>query len=59
MQSGFKADQKRKFGRARYGWNMMGGKLVGLLARFLKSSRLVAHSPLGSGPVSLVTNARR
>jgi uncharacterized protein YndB with AHSA1/START domain len=33
VQSGFKADQKREFGGARYGWNMMGGKLVDLLAR--------------------------
>jgi uncharacterized protein YndB with AHSA1/START domain len=32
-QSGFKADQKREFGGARYGWKMMGGKLVDLLAR--------------------------
>lgn len=33
VQSGFKPDQKREFGGARYGWNMMGGKLVDLLAR--------------------------
>jgi uncharacterized protein YndB with AHSA1/START domain len=33
VQSGFKEDQKREFGGARYGWNMMGGKLVDLLAR--------------------------
>ena len=33
VQSGFKADQKREFGGARYGWKMMGGKLVELLAR--------------------------
>ena len=33
VQSGFKPDQKREFGGARYGWNMMGGKLVSLLAR--------------------------
>ena len=33
VQSGFKPDQKRNFGGARYGWNMMGGKLVGLLGR--------------------------
>jgi uncharacterized protein YndB with AHSA1/START domain len=33
VQSGFKADQKREFGGARYGWKMMGGKLVDLLAR--------------------------
>jgi len=33
VQSGFKPDQKQNFGGARYGWNMMGGKLVELLAR--------------------------
>ena len=33
VQSGFKADQKREFGGARYGWKMMGEKLVDLLAR--------------------------
>jgi uncharacterized protein YndB with AHSA1/START domain len=33
VQSGFKQDQKQEFGGARYGWNMMGGKLVDLLAR--------------------------
>jgi uncharacterized protein YndB with AHSA1/START domain len=32
-QSGFKADQKQNFGGARYGWRMMGAKLVDLLAR--------------------------
>ena len=32
VQSGFKPDQKREFGGARYGWNMMGGKLAELLA---------------------------
>ena len=32
VQSGFKPDQKQAFGGARYGWNMMGGKLVHLLA---------------------------
>jgi uncharacterized protein YndB with AHSA1/START domain len=31
--SGFKPDQKRELGGARYGWKMMGGKLVDLLAR--------------------------
>jgi len=30
---GFKPNQKRNFGGARYGWKMMGGKLVDLLAR--------------------------
>ena len=33
VQSGFKPDQKREFGGARYGWKMMGGKLVDLLDR--------------------------
>ena len=33
VQSGFTADQKKNFGGARYGWRMMGGKLVDLLAR--------------------------
>ena len=32
-QSGFKPDQKQNFGGARYGWKMMGGKLVDLLGR--------------------------
>jgi len=31
VQSGFKADQRHNFGGARYGWKMMGGKLVELL----------------------------
>lgn len=33
VQSGFKPDQKREFGGARYGWQMMGGRLVDLLAK--------------------------
>lgn len=33
VQSGFKPDQKQNFGGARYGWRMMGGKLVDLLDR--------------------------
>ena len=33
VQSGFKPDQKKNFGGARYGWKMMGGRLVELLAR--------------------------
>ena len=33
VQSGFKPDQKQNFGGARYGWKMMGGKLIELLAR--------------------------
>jgi uncharacterized protein YndB with AHSA1/START domain len=31
VQSGFKPHQKQNFGGARYGWKMMGGKLVALL----------------------------
>ena len=33
VQSGFKESQKKNFGGARYGWKMMGGKLVDLLER--------------------------
>jgi uncharacterized protein YndB with AHSA1/START domain len=33
VQSGFKEDQQKEFGGARYGWKLMGGKLVDLLAR--------------------------
>jgi uncharacterized protein YndB with AHSA1/START domain len=33
LQTGFKAEQGREFGGARYGWKMMGGKLVDLLER--------------------------
>jgi uncharacterized protein YndB with AHSA1/START domain len=33
VQSGFKPDQKQAFGGARYGWKLMGGKLIDLLAR--------------------------
>ena len=33
VQSGFKPNQKQNFGGARYGWKMMGGKLLDLLAR--------------------------
>ncbi len=32
VQSGFKPEQKKNFGGARYGWKMMGGKLADLLA---------------------------
>jgi uncharacterized protein YndB with AHSA1/START domain len=32
-QSGFKPHQKKNLGGARYGWKMMGGKLVDLLTR--------------------------
>jgi uncharacterized protein YndB with AHSA1/START domain len=33
VQSGFKPEQKQEFGGSRYGWKMMGGKLVDLLER--------------------------
>jgi uncharacterized protein YndB with AHSA1/START domain len=33
VQSGFKPDQKQAFGGARYGWKMMGERLVDLLGR--------------------------
>jgi uncharacterized protein YndB with AHSA1/START domain len=33
VQSGFKPDQKQNSGGARYGWKMMGGKLIELLGR--------------------------
>ncbi len=33
VQSGFKPDQKHNAAGARYGWNMMGGKLIDLLAK--------------------------
>jgi uncharacterized protein YndB with AHSA1/START domain len=33
VHAGFKPSQKQNFGGARYGWSMMGGKLVELLAR--------------------------
>ena len=33
VHSGFKPDQKQNFGGARYGWRMMGERLVDLLTR--------------------------
>ena len=33
VQSGFRLDQKQNFNGARYGWKLMGGKLVDLLGR--------------------------
>lgn len=33
VHSGFTEDQKRNFAGARYGWRMMGGRLVDLLSR--------------------------
>ncbi len=35
VHSGFKPEQKQNFGGARYGWKMMGGKLVDLLVRMI------------------------
>lgn len=35
VHSGFKPDQKQNFGGARYGWKLMGGKLVDLLETFV------------------------
>ena len=32
VHTGFGPDQKQNFGGARYGWKLMGGKLVGVLA---------------------------
>lgn len=33
VHSGFKPDQKQNWGGARYGWNLMGEKLIALLGR--------------------------
>src|SRR6476620_1928616 len=33
VQSGFKEDQRNNWGGARYGWKLMGGKLIDLLER--------------------------
>lgn len=33
VQSGFRPEQKQNFGGARYGWKLMGGRLVELLER--------------------------
>ena len=33
VQSGFKPDQKQNLGGARYGWKLMGGKLIDVLAK--------------------------
>ena len=33
VQSGFTPEQKRNWGGARYGWKMMGGRLLDVLAR--------------------------
>ena len=37
VQSGFAPDQKRNFGGARYGWRMMGGRLIELLPKISES----------------------
>jgi uncharacterized protein YndB with AHSA1/START domain len=33
VQSGFREDQKKNFGGARYGWRLMGSRLIDVLAR--------------------------
>ena len=33
VQSGFREDQKKNFGGARYGWRLMGDRLIDVLAR--------------------------
>jgi uncharacterized protein YndB with AHSA1/START domain len=38
VQSGFKPEQKKNFGGARYGWRMMGDKLVEVLARMTNNN---------------------
>ncbi len=38
-QSGFRSDQRRNLAGARYGWKMMGGRLVELLDRFPRAGR--------------------
>jgi uncharacterized protein YndB with AHSA1/START domain len=42
VQSGFKPDQKQNMGGARYGWKMMGGRLVDLLARIDNADHIIA-----------------
>lgn len=37
VQSGFKPHQKQNFGGARYGWRMMGEKLVAILAELAEN----------------------
>jgi uncharacterized protein YndB with AHSA1/START domain len=41
VHSGFKPNQRRNFGGARYGWKLMGGKLVDLLERSRESIEAV------------------
>jgi uncharacterized protein YndB with AHSA1/START domain len=38
VQSGFRPDQKQNFGGARYGWRMMGGRLIDVLDKLSDSS---------------------
>ncbi len=38
VQSGLKAEQEQNVGGARYGWKMMGGTLVALLAHHERSA---------------------
>lgn len=42
VQSGFKSGQKRNFSGARYGWKMMGARLVDLLAKSHTSEQLAS-----------------
>jgi uncharacterized protein YndB with AHSA1/START domain len=41
LQSGFRTDQKRNSGGARYGWKMMGARLIELLARIADAAEPV------------------
>ena len=43
VHSGFRPDQKKNFGGARYGWKMMGGKLVNLLQQSQQHGGSDAH----------------
>ena len=38
VQAGFRPDQKRNFGGARYGWRMMGGRLLDVLATIMSDA---------------------
>ena len=39
VQSGFRPDQKRNFGGARYGWRMMGGRLIEILEKSVEPAK--------------------
>jgi uncharacterized protein YndB with AHSA1/START domain len=52
VQSGFKPDQKQNFAGARYGWKMMGGKLIDLLAQGAVSGSSSAGPHSSRGEVS-------